>query len=320
MAEMVVTQGLTRYFGTFRAVDNLSLNIEEGDVFGFIGPNGAGKTTTLRMLATILKPSHGVAKVAGINVALHPGQVRRMIGYMPDVFGVYEDMLVYEYLNFFSAAYGITGASRDKAVDKVLNLTGLIDKRNASCRSLSRGMTQRLSLARVLLHDPKLLLLDEPASGLDPRARIEFKELILALKGLGKTIIISSHILSELAEVCNAIAIVERSKLVYCGAVEGAMCQVSAQGRIFTLLLRDDGTEGQGLADAREFVRGLPFVDAVREGDRPGQISIRFVPGFDEPFRVNAELVTRGYKVEAFAEQAVRLEDAFLQLTKGIVQ
>ncbi|MCA8914949.1 MAG: ABC transporter ATP-binding protein [Planctomycetes bacterium] len=317
---MVITQGLTRYFGSFRAVDNLSLSIDEGDVFGFIGPNGAGKTTTLRMLATILKPSHGVAKVAGMNVATRPAQVRRVIGYMPDVFGVYEDMLVYEYLNFFAAAYAITGTARDTAVDSALNLTGLIEKRNASCRSLSRGMTQRLSLARVLLHDPKLLLLDEPASGLDPRARIEFKELVLALKALGKTIIISSHILSELAEVCNSIAIVERSKLVYCGPVDGAMGQVSAQGRVFNLLLREDGTEGLGLADAREFVRGLPFVDAVREGDRPGQISIRFVPGFDEAFRVNSELVTRGYKVEAFAEQAVRLEDAFLQLTKGIVQ
>jgi ABC-2 type transport system ATP-binding protein len=319
MTDMVVTENLSRQFGTFRAVDRLSLNIREGDVFGFIGPNGAGKTTTLRMLATILKPSYGRATVAGINVAQRPQEVRRIIGYMPDVFGVYEDMLVYEYLNFFSAAYGITGASRAAAVDKVLNLTGLEEKRNAACRSLSRGMTQRLSLARVLLHDPMLLLLDEPASGLDPRARVEFKELVLALKKLGKTIVISSHILSELGELCNAIAIVERSRLVYCGPVEGATQQVRDMGRVFNIQIRE-GQPGFSAGDAREFVRGLPFVDGVREGERPGQISVRFAPGFNDPHIVNKELVTRGYQVEAFSELAVRLEDAFMQLTKGAVQ
>lgn len=320
MSNMVEITNLSRWFGQFRAVDGLNITVPEGDIFGFIGPNGAGKTTTLRMLATILKPSFGVAKVDGLNVATEPKKVRRLIGYMPDVFGVYEDMLVFEYLNFFAAAYEITGNYRSEAVEKVLNLTGLLDKRNSSCRSLSRGMTQRLSLARVLLHDPKLLLLDEPASGLDPRARIEFKELMLALKALGKTIMISSHILSELGEVCDSIAIVEQSQLVYSGSVENAMRQSTDKGRVFRLTLREKDDELFTSANALSLLQGLPFVDAVREGDAANQISIRFVAGFMETYKANHELVSRGYLVEEFSEQSVRLEDAFLHLTKGIVQ
>ena len=320
MTEMVRTENLTRHFGAFRAVDRLSLSVEEGDVFGFIGPNGAGKTTTLRMLATILRPSQGRALVAGLNVATAAARVRRIIGYMPDVFGVYEEMLVHEYLSFFAAAYRITGPARAKAVDDALNLTGLTEKRNASCRALSRGMTQRLSLARVLLHDPRLLLLDEPASGLDPRARIEFKELVLALKRMGKTLIISSHILSELGEMCNAIAIVERAQLVYCGPVEGATAQMHAQGRVYRLVVRDEPDEGRSGADAMQIVRGLPTVDAVREGDRPGQFAVRLKPGQADAWQVNRELVSRGFKVDSLAEESMRLEDVFLHLTRGATQ
>ncbi|MCC6574897.1 MAG: ABC transporter ATP-binding protein [Planctomycetes bacterium] len=317
---MVVTENLSRNFSGFRAVDGLSITVEEGDCFGFIGPNGAGKTTTLRMLATILKPTGGRALVGGLNVSTNARKVRRLIGYMPDVFGVYEDMLVHEYLSFFSAAYGIVGKERLRAIEMVLDLTGLHEKRNAGCKALSRGMTQRLSLARVLLHDPKLLLLDEPASGLDPRARIEFKELVLALKKLGKTLIISSHILSELGEMCNSMAIIERSRLIYCGPVEGATRQVSAQGRIVKLMIQPDPEAGRTAADALELVRGLPFVEAVRQGDREKELAVRIKPEFADIWQLNHELVSRGYKVESMAEEVVRLEDVFLQLTKGVVQ
>ena len=211
---MIKTQDLTKVYGNLHAINNLTLHLVEGDLFGFIGPNGSGKTTTMRILATLLQPTWGEASVCGYSIYTHPKEIRRLIGYMPDFFGVYDDMKVIEYLEFFAAAYRIKGPARRKACERMLELVELGYKRDALVTSLSRGMTQRLGLARVLLHDPKVLLLDEPASGLDPRARIEIRGLLKELGKLGKTIMVSSHILPELADICNKVGIIERGELL----------------------------------------------------------------------------------------------------------
>src|SRR5438477_7966678 len=219
MAAVIKTVNLTKRYGTLVALSNLNLEIQPGDCFGFIGPNGAGKTTTIKILATLLQPTWGEARVCDYVVGYQSRQIRPLIGYVPDSFGAYEDMVVQEYLEFFAAAYDINGAKRKQMVDDVLNLTDLAYKRDAMVDSLSKGMQQRLSLARVLLHDPKVLLLDEPASGLDPRARIEIRELLKELHRMGKTILISSHILLELADFCTKIGIIERGQMVFTGTV-----------------------------------------------------------------------------------------------------
>src|SRR5213594_4478983 len=227
----VQTFALTRLYGSMIALNALNLTVNRGDLFGFIGSNGAGKTTTLRILATFLSPSAGTAQVLGHDVVREADAVRHVIGYMPDFFGVYKDMEVTEYLDFFGACYKIPTARREKTVNDVLELVGLSEKKGALIGALSRGMQQRLGLARVLIHDPQLLLLDEPASGLDPRARIEMMAILQELQRLGKTIIISSHILSELQTLCNRVAIIEKGRLIYSGPVQGVRDQMSS-GRI----------------------------------------------------------------------------------------
>src|ERR671914_749175 len=216
---MIETRDLTKMYGDLYALDRLTIKLERGDVYGFIGPNGAGKTTTMRILATLLNPNWGEAYVCGYSIYTHPKEIRRVIGYMPDFFGVYDDMKVIEYLEFFAAAYRIKGPARRKICDEVLELVDLGYKREALVTSLSRGMTQRLGLARVLLHDPQVLLLDEPASGLDPRARIEFRTLLKRLGAMGKTIMVSSHILPELADICNKVGMIEKGELKFNGTV-----------------------------------------------------------------------------------------------------
>ncbi len=220
---MIKTQDLTKVYGQLRAINNLTMELAEGDLFGYIGPNGSGKTTTMRILATLLQPTWGEASVCGYSIYTHPKEIRRLIGYMPDFFGVYDDMKVIEYLEFFAAAYRIKGPKRKKICDEVLDLVDLGYKREAFVTSLSRGMTQRLGLARVLLHDPKVLLLDEPASGLDPRARIEIRGLLKELRKMGKTIMVSSHILPELADICNKVGIIEQGELKVCAEVADIM-------------------------------------------------------------------------------------------------
>ena len=202
---MIKTQNLTKAYGELHAIDDLNIELDKGDLFGYIGPNGSGKTTTMRILATLLQPTWGEAYVCGYSIYTNPKEIRRAIGYMPDFFGVYDDMKVIEYLEFFAAAYRIKGPARRKICNEVLDLVDLGYKRDAFVTSLSRGMTQRLGLARVLLHDPQVLLLDEPASGLDPRARIEIRGLLKELRKMGKTIMVSSHILPELADICNKV-------------------------------------------------------------------------------------------------------------------
>src|SRR5437867_3791938 len=235
----ILTRNLTKRYGSLTALDRLTLELEPGDVFGFIGPNGAGKSTTMKILAGLLEPTSGDAAVLGKRVAGNGDFVRRNIGYMPDFIGVYEDLKVSEYLEFFASAYGVPRRERKVIVEQVLELTDLKYKRDAFVDSLSRGMTQRLSLARVLVHDPPVLLLDEPASGLDPRARIEIRELLKELQRLGKTILISSHILSELGEFCNKLGIIERGKLIIHGTIEELMARARAHPVISVQVVGD---------------------------------------------------------------------------------
>src|SRR5499426_728898 len=246
----VHTIGLTRAYGTMLALNSLDLTIHRGDLFGFIGSNGAGKTTTLRIIATFLTPSNGRAEVLGHDVVADADAVRHVIGYMPDFFGVYKDMEVTEYLDFFGACYKIPSAPREKTVNDVLELVGLSEKKGSLIGALSRGMQQRLGLARVLIHDPQVLLLDEPASGLDPRARIEMMAILQELQKMGKTIIISSHILSELQTLCNRVAIIERGKLIYAGPVQGVRDQMSA-GRVVWVRVATDQAQAIDLLKGR---------------------------------------------------------------------
>src|SRR5436305_1975384 len=257
----VQTFGLTRTYGSLVALSGLDLVINRGDLFGFIGSNGAGKTTTLRILATFLAPSSGRAEVLGHDVVADADAVRHVIGYMPDFFGVYKDMEVTEYLDFFGACYKIPSAQREKTVNDVLELVGLSEKKGSLIGALSRGMQQRLGLARVLIHDPQLLLLDEPASGLDPRARIEMMAILQELQRLGKTIIISSHILSELQTLCNRVAIIEKGRLIYSGPVQGVREQMG-QGRVIWVRVSSDQAQAVELLKARPEIAEVATVDS----------------------------------------------------------
>src|SRR5213592_2692866 len=264
----VQTFALSRVYGATIALNALNLTVNRGDLFGFIGSNGAGKTTTLRILATFLAPSGGTAQVLGHDVVRDADAVRHVIGYMPDFFGVYKDMEVTEYLDFFGACYKIPTVQREKTVNDVLELVGLSEKKGALIGALSRGMQQRLGLARVLIHDPKVLLLDEPASGLDPRARIEMMAILQELQKLGKTIIISSHILSELQTLCNRVAIIEKGKLIYSGPVQGVRDQM-ASGRIVWARVTSDQNRALELLKARPEVNQVEHVE--------GQVKVTLV-------------------------------------------
>jgi ABC-2 type transport system ATP-binding protein len=278
-------------------------------VFGFIGPNGAGKTTTMRILATLLNPSWGEAYVDGYSIYTKPREIRHIVGYMPDFFGVYDDMKVIEYLEFFAAAYRIRGPKRRQVCDEVLELVELGYKREALVTSLSRGMTQRLGLARVLLHDPQVLLLDEPASGLDPRARIEIRRLLKELRAMGKTIMFSSHILPELADVCNKIGIIERGELIVNADVADVMRQVRRQ---MTLCI---GVAGDRKAAAR-LLEDHDLVDRVEIGEK--HLTVTLADGADDYSDLAGTLVAAGHKLTLLKEDELNLETAFMMLTKGI--
>src|SRR5437870_10490710 len=256
----VQTYGLTRMYGNIAALNSLDLTVHKGDLFGFIGSNGAGKTTTLRILATFLGPSGGTARVLGHDVVRDADAVRHVIGYMPDFFVVYKDMDLTEYLDFFGACYKIASSQREKTVNDVLELVGLSEKKGALIGALSRGMQQRLGLARVLIHDPQVLLLDEPASGLDPRARIEMMAILQELQKMGKTIIISSHILSELQTLCNRVAIIEKGRLIYSGPVQGVRDQMST-GRIIWARVTSDSNKALELLNVRSEISEAVAVD-----------------------------------------------------------
>ena len=308
----VQTSNLTRVYGSMVALNNLDLTINQGDLFGFIGSNGAGKTTTLRILATFLAPSGGSAAVLGHDVVKEADAVRHVIGYMPDFFGVYKDMEVTEYLDFFGACYKIPAAKREKTVDDVLELVGLSEKKGALIGALSRGMQQRIGLARVLIHDPKVLLLDEPASGLDPRARIEMMAILEELKRLGKTVIISSHILSELQSLCNRVAIIEKGKLIYAGPVQGVREQMFT-GRIVWAKLRDGD-----LDQAIGFLKLRPEISQIEAVD--GELKLTMIDHEADHSCVPEVLVTNGFKLLELREEEVGLEEVFLHVTKGETQ
>ncbi|MBL0920794.1 MAG: ABC transporter ATP-binding protein [Phycisphaerales bacterium] len=313
---MIETINLTKRYGDLVALNSLNLAVNEGDCFGFIGPNGAGKTTTIKILATLLKPSSGQAMINGLTVGYQNRLIRPLIGYVPDFMGAYEDMVVAEYLEFFASCYGIFGEQRKRVVADVLELTDLGYKATAEVNSLSRGMQQRLSIARVLLHDPKALLMDEPASGLDPRARIEIRELLKELKRMGKTIIISSHILKELAELCNVVGIIERGELIFSGSVRDAMQRVR-MGKTLSVRLADRTKEAAALLQRTPGVARIAVVDS----DHGPQINVTLddaAPG--DPSDFPSRLVNAGFRVTHFAEEQVDLETVFMRLTRGLVQ
>ena len=308
---MIEIHQLTKIYGQLKALDHLELKLERGDVFGFIGPNGAGKTTTMRILATLLRPTSGEALVCGYSIYNQPKDIRRVIGYMPDFFGVYDDMKVIEYLEFFAAAYRIHGEARRKVCNQVLELVDLGYKRDAFVTSLSRGMTQRLGLARVLLHDPQVLLLDEPASGLDPRARIEIRGLLKELRAMGKTIMVSSHILPELADICNKIGIIERGELLISAEVAEVMRRVRRR-TVLKIGLADRLDEGAGL------LTGHPLVEDLQVDEPARQLSVTLRTAEFDYSELATLLVGAGLKLTLFKEEDLNLETAFLELTKGI--
>jgi ABC-2 type transport system ATP-binding protein len=308
---MIETRDLTKMYGDLYALNRLSIKLERGDVYGFIGPNGAGKTTTMRILATLLNPTWGEASVCGYSIYNGAKEIRRLIGYMPDFFGVYDDMKVTEYLEFFAAAYRIKGPERRKKCDQVLDLVDLGYKRDALVTSLSRGMTQRLGLARVLLHEPQVLLLDEPASGLDPRARIEMRGLLKELRNMGKTILVSSHILPELADICNKIGIIERGQLLFDGDVGSAIRRV----RQHTIL---DVAVAPGQAPlAKEKLEAHQDVHNVQFKDTDG-LRVELNDGVHDGSFIADVLVSGGLKLRMLREEEIDLEDVFMAITKGI--
>ena len=306
---MIETRDLTKIYGDLHAISHLDIKLEAGDVFGFIGPNGSGKTTTMKILATLLNPTWGEAYVCGYSIYTRPKEIRRLIGYMPDFFGVYDDMKVIEYLEFFAAAYRIKGAKRRKVCEEVLALVDLGYKRQALVTSLSRGMTQRLGLARVLLHDPQVLLLDEPASGLDPRARIEIRQLLKELRKMGKTIMVSSHILPELADICNKIGIIERGVLEVNSDVDEVMRRVRRQP------ILKIGVVGDGASAAR-LIETQPHVESVAATN--GVLTVTLAAGQVDYSHLPSALIGAGFRLTLFKEEEVNLETAFMELTKGI--
>jgi len=306
---MIEIRDLTKKYSELYAIHKIDLKLERGDVFGFIGPNGAGKTTTMRILATLLNPTWGEAYVGGYSIYTKPKEIRRIIGYMPDFFGVYDNMKVIEYLEFFAAAYRIKGPKRRKVCDDVLGLVDLGYKRDELVTSLSRGMTQRLGLARVLLHDPQVLLLDEPASGLDPRARIEIRGLLKELRNMGKTIMVSSHILPELADICNKIGIIERGELIVISSVEEVMQQVRQQ----TVLQIDVSGDREAAAHLLEQHDMVEKID-----DHENLLRVTLIPGEHDYSLLARLLLDNGHSLTRLNEEEINLETAFMTLTKGI--
>ncbi len=312
---MIETVNLTKKYGDFIALDNLNLAIEEGTCFGFIGPNGAGKTTTIKILATLLKPTWGEARIDGKVVGYQNHLIRPLIGYVPDFMGAYQDMTVSEYLEFFAACYSVPASKRERTIGEVLALTDLTHKTESEVNGLSRGMQQRLAVARVLIHDPKVLLMDEPSSGLDPRARIEMRELLKELRRIGKTILISSHILSELADLCNAVGVIEQGKLAFAGPLSELMARAKV-GKIVQIAVE---TRSEEAATLLRGVRGVSKVDMVVD-DGSKRLDVELVPNAEvAESELAARLLAQGFRLTRLAPEEISLETAFMRLTKGLV-
>ncbi len=310
MTAIVQASGLVKRYDSTLAVAGVDLNIEAGEIFGIVGPNGAGKTTTLRILATLLRPTTGEAFIAGHSVTRNPDAVRRVIGFMPDSFGVYDDMKVWEYLDFFARCFGIAPERRRRMIGDLLELVDLADKRDAYVETLSRGMQQRLCLAHALVHDPEVLILDEPASGLDPRARVELRELLRELRSLGKTILISSHILPELEELCTSVAIVDRGQVL----AQGRVSDIERRLRFGAVLRVRLLAEGEALEAARDrFAADVDVASAVLLKD--GTIELGFRGDDAATARLLAQSIAGGLPIVSFARAASDLEELFLQVT-----
>jgi len=299
-----------------KAIDHLSLNVEEGDIFGFVGPNGAGKTSTIRIMATLLQPNSGDILVAGHSALKQPHQVRKIIGYMPDFFGVYNDMLVWEYLDFFGACYNIPPADRNGLIRDLLELVDLTHRRNDAVEGLSRGMKQRLSLARTLIHDPQVLILDEPASGLDPRARVEIRQLLVELARMGKTIFFSTHILADVAEICTRVGIIEAGKLVAAGPLEELQQMLMPHRKVQIAVLAQP-------AEAMAILQATAGILSVTELHSNGAGRSRYEIEFNGDDKALSEilssLVSKGVPVLHFSEDSRDLEEVFMRATKGLV-
>jgi ABC-2 type transport system ATP-binding protein len=304
-------RNITKRYDKLTAVDNLSLALGPGEIFGFIGPNGAGKTTTIKILATLLEPTTGTAFVDGINVVENPDAVRARIGYMPDTFGVYDEFKVWEYLDFFAAAYKVPKGDRPGLIDLVLDLTNLSNKKDAYVEGLSRGMKQRLCLARTMVHNPKVLLLDEPASGLDPRARIEIRDLLKELRNLGKTIIVSSHILPELADFCTSVGIIEKGKLLVSGPIDSLIGD-NLGARVLEIKV-----PAEDKATASKVLGPLNGVRNVAE--RGEFLDVQFDGGIDAQNDLLLALITAKVRIVSFGEVQTDLEAVFMNLTRGLV-
>ena len=308
---MIETRQLTKRYGNLIAVNEINLSLKEGDVFGFIGPNGSGKTTTMRMIATLLSPDYGEAYVCGQSIYTNPREIRRLVGYMPDFFGVYDDMTVIEYLEFFAAAYRINGPGRRKVCEEKLELVDMAFKRDAMVNQLSRGQTQRIGLARTLLHEPQVLLLDEPASGLDPRARIEIRNLLKKLGELKKTVIVSSHILPELADVCTRVGMIEKGNLIVDGYVDEVM-RKARQQIMLQIRVKENMEKAAQLLEKSDLISKVEIVkgtiDATLKADTFDYSSLPSL------------IIEHGFQLTLFREEEVNLETAFMSLTKGLVQ
>jgi ABC-2 type transport system ATP-binding protein len=309
---MLEVKGLGKDYGGFTAVKTLDFNLEPGEIFGFIGSNGAGKTTTIKMIASLLEPTRGTAVLDGFDVRTQSIEVRRRLGYMPDFFGLYEDIKVWEYLDFFASLYSVSARERPGVIDTVLELTDLSVKKDSFVSELSRGMQQRLCLAKCLVHDPQLLLLDEPASGLDPRARSELKGLIAELGAMGKTVIVSSHILPELADFCTSVGIIEQGELKAMGPV-AEISQAIVEEHVIEIRLLESVDE------LAEFLKEKPHIKGL-EKTGPKTLQIEFEGGEAQQAELLKYLIDTGYPVIEFIERTANLEDVFLKVTTGAVQ
>jgi ABC-2 type transport system ATP-binding protein len=308
---LIELRHLHRYFGRTKAVYDMSFEVCAGEVFGYIGPNGAGKTTSMRILATLDEPTYGDALVDGFSVVDDPDRVRRRLGFMPDYFGTYQNMNVAEYLDFFARAYGLHSTQRQAAIDYAMEFTLLDQLADKPINGLSKGMKQRLSLGRTMIHDPAVLILDEPAAGLDPRARIELREMISRLADHGKTVLISSHILTELAEMCHRVGIIERGHLLAVGTVEEISARTHTRSEVRLRVLRDEEALMNFLA-ARNDVS-----DVAR---RNGQVLMTHDGGPEEQANLLRQIVDSGFAVVEFATKTKSLEDVFMHVTGGLVQ
>lgn len=306
---MIEITGLTKKYGQFTALDNLNLTLEEGTVFGFVGANGAGKSTTFLILSTLLQATSGDVLINGISVREKPAEIRGMIGYMPDFFGVYDQLKADEYLDFYGASYGIPEAERKKLIPQLLELVNLTHKRYAYVDLLSRGMKQRLCLARSLIHDPKVLILDEPASGLDPRARVEMRDILKTLKSMGKTILISSHILPELAEMCDEIGVIDNGKLIAHGSV--AEIQKKLQGeKMITVRLAGEATRNVAFFEEQPFVTNIEII-------ADGELTFTYRGTEEQQVNMLKSAMLMDLPIVSFKEHVTDLEDIFMEITKG---